>query len=195
MSTIANGWIDEGGTVGDGTRLWHQAQIAAGARVGADCTLGKGAYIGMGSTLGDRVKVGNYASVFGARIADEVMLCPGVLLLEDTAPRATTPDGRPKGLGDFTRRPVTIERGATIGAAAVIAPGVTIGAYALVAIGAVVVRDVLAHALVAGDPARQCGWVCVCGHTLGAEHRCDGCGRAYALDESVLTLSGQEPTR
>lgn len=195
MSTPPNGWIDEGGTVGDGTRLWHQAQVAAGAQVAADCTVGKGAYIGTGSTLGNRVKVGNYTSVFGARVADEVMLCPGVLLLEDAAPRATTPDGRRKGPGDFTRRPVTVERGATIGAAATIAPGVAIGAHALVAIGAVVVRDVPAHALVAGNPARQCGWVCVCGHTLDTDHHCSDCRRAYALDESVLALTGQEPTK
>jgi acetyltransferase-like isoleucine patch superfamily enzyme len=195
MTTPVNGWIDEGGAVGAATRLWHQAQVAAGARVGADCTVGKGAYIGTGSTLGDRVKVGNYTCVFGARVGDEVMLCPGVMVLEDSAPRATTPDGRRKSPGDFTRRPVTIERGATIGAAAAIAPGVRIGAYALVAIGAVVVRDVPPHALVAGNPARQCGWACVCGHTLDADHRCGHCGRAYTRHESVLTPAGQEPTR
>ncbi|MGI5201607.1 acyltransferase [Spirillospora sp. CA-108201] len=194
MNTPASGWVDEGGTAGEATRLWHQAQIAAGAQVGADCTLGKGAYIGTGSILGDRVKVGNYACVFGAHVADEAMLCPGVLLLEDAAPRATTPGGHRKGPADFTRRPVTVARGATIGAAAVIAPGVTIGTYALVAIGAVVVRDVPAHALVAGNPARQCGWVCVCGHTLDAEHRCSGCGRGYALNGSALTPTGEEST-
>src|ERR1035437_2814418 len=84
------GWVDPGGSAGDRTRLWHQAQIAAGARVGADCTLGKGAYVGTGAVIGDQVKIGNYACVFGAVIASEAMICPGAMLLEDPSPRATT---------------------------------------------------------------------------------------------------------
>ncbi|MGH4001318.1 MAG: phosphopantetheine-binding protein, partial [Pseudonocardiaceae bacterium] len=108
------GWVEDGARVGAGSRLWHQAQIAAGATVGRNCTLGKGAFVGAGSSIGDLVKIGNYACVFGARIADEVMICPGALLLEDPAPRATTADGRRKESGEFTRRPVTIGHGATI---------------------------------------------------------------------------------
>jgi acetyltransferase-like isoleucine patch superfamily enzyme/acyl carrier protein len=183
----AFGWVDPGGQVGTGTRLWHHAQVAAGARVGDNCTLGKGVFVGTGSTVGDRVKIGNGASIFGATIADDAMICPGALLLEDPAPRASTPEGRPKGPADFQRRPVVVERGATIGAGATLAPGVTIGAYALVAIGAVVVRPVPAHALVAGNPARQCGWVCVCGHTLDDQHHCPVCGRGYHRDGDQLT--------
>jgi acetyltransferase-like isoleucine patch superfamily enzyme len=180
-----SGWTDPGGSAGDRTRLWHQAQIASGARVGADCTLGKGAYVGTGAVIGDRVKIGNYACVFGAVIADEVMICPGALLLEDPAPRATTPEGARKSPSDFTRRPVRVGPGATIGAGAVIAPGVTIGARAMVAIGAAVVRDVAAHALVAGNPARPCGWACACGATLDPDLRC-GCGRVYTLTGQIL---------
>lgn len=177
--TIVQGWIDPGGVVGDGTRLWHQAQVASGAHVGADCVLGKGAYLGGGSRVGDRVKIGNYANIFGARIADEAMICPAVLLLEDRAPRAITPDGRRVGPGDWTPHPVTVGLGATIGAGAMIAPGVRIGAHAMVALGAAVFHDVAPHALVAGNPARQCGWVCLCGHTLDTDLRCPNCPRTY----------------
>jgi acetyltransferase-like isoleucine patch superfamily enzyme/acyl carrier protein len=184
------GWVEDGAHVGPGTRLWHQAQIVAGATVGRDCTLGKGAYVGAGSRIGDLVKIGNYAGVFGARIADRVMICPAALLLEDPAPRATTPDGRRKQSNDFIRLPVTIGHGATIGAGAVIAPGVRVGAHALVALGAVVVRDVAAHALVAGNPARHCGWVCTCGHTLNDQLRCPGCRSAYTPDSDSLKAPG-----
>jgi UDP-2-acetamido-3-amino-2,3-dideoxy-glucuronate N-acetyltransferase len=182
----ALGWLDEGATAGDGTRLWHSAQIAAGATAGAGCTLGKNAFIGTGSIIGDRVKIGNNAGVFGAVIADEVMICPGALLLEDPAPRATTPGGQRTGPADWTRRPVTVHAGATIGAGAVIAPGVTIGTRAMVALGAVVLRDVPAHALVIGNPARQVGWVCHCGHTLDDTLTCPACQRAYTSDDGEL---------
>jgi len=181
------GWTDPGGSTGPGTRLWHQAQVAAGATVGADCTIGKGAYVGAGAVIGDRVKIGNYASVFGATVEDEAMICPGAMLLEDPAPRATNPDRTRKGAADWTPRPVTVGRGATIGAGAVIAPGVAVGAQAMIAIGAVVTRDVAAHALVAGNPARPVGWACACGATLDAGLRCPSCGRAWEHGEQGLT--------
>jgi acetyltransferase-like isoleucine patch superfamily enzyme len=182
----AIGWLDEGAVSGTGTRLWHQAQISTGAVVGDDCTLGKGCFIGNGSNVGDRVKIGNYANLFGADIGNEVMICPAVLLLEDRAPRATTPEGHRKDTEDWARHPVTIGTGATIGAAAVIAPGVTVGAHALVGLGAVVLRDVPAHALVIGNPARQIGWVCRCAATLDPQLHCSACSRTYQRDGDHL---------
>ncbi len=171
--------------LGRRTRVWHQAQIADGAQVGEDCTIGKGAYIGAGSVLGDRVKVQNGCGVFGARLEDETMLAPGVYLLEDPAPRATTPGGRTKTAEDWQRRPVTIRHGATVGANATLAPGVTVGKHAMVAIGSVVHRDVPDHALVAGNPARQVGWVCACGHRLDHDLACR-CGNRYQTDLAGL---------
>jgi UDP-2-acetamido-3-amino-2,3-dideoxy-glucuronate N-acetyltransferase len=172
--------------LGGRTRVWHQAQVADGARIGEDCTIGKGVYIGAGSVLGDRVKVQNGCGVFGGRLEDETMLAPGVYLLEDPAPRAATPDGRVKTAADWQRRPVTVRRGATIGANATIAPGVTVGRYALVAIGSVVHRDVPDHALMAGNPARQVGWVCACGHRVDEDLAC-GCGNRYQTSPDGLT--------
>ena len=184
---LGPGWVDPGGAAGPGTRLWHQAQIASGARVGAGCTLGKGAYIGSGSRIGDRVKVGNYASVFGASIEDEAMICPGALLLEDPAPRSLTPGGQRKGAGDFTCRPVVVGRGATVGAGAVLAPGVTVGPHALIGVGAVVLRDVPAHAVVLGNPARVIGWACRCGHRLDETLHCTACSLAYRQEKGTVS--------
>ena len=189
----ALGVVDDGAVIGVGSRLWHQAQVGADARIGADCTLGKGAYVGSGSRVGDRVKLGNYACVFGATIGDDAMISPHAALLEDPAPRATTPDGRRKQHTDFDQRPVTVGRRATIGAGAMIAPGVTVGHDALVAIGAVVARDVPPYALVAGNPARQCGWVCTCGHTLTDMLQCPRCSRRYDRHGDALHPLGDPP--
>ncbi|MGB5085391.1 MAG: putative colanic acid biosynthesis acetyltransferase [Methylocystis silviterrae] len=53
--------------------------------------------------------------------------------------------------------PVTIEAGAWVAAEAFVGPGVTIGERAVVAARAVVVRDIPAEAIVAGNPARHVG--------------------------------------
>ena len=165
--------------IGAATKIWHEAQVMPGARVGARCTIGKSAFVGDGTVLGDDVKVGNHADVFGALVDDAAFLGPHSCLLEDPSPRSLTVDGTRRGPGDFTRRPVRVGTGASIGAAAVVLPGVTIGEHALVGAGAVVHRDVDAHAVVTGNPARQVGWVCRCGDRLDDEHRC-ACGLSYS---------------
>jgi UDP-2-acetamido-3-amino-2,3-dideoxy-glucuronate N-acetyltransferase len=174
--------------VGAGTRIWHQVQVGEDVTIGDDCVLGKGVYVSSATVIGHRVKIQNGCGVFGARLEDEVMLAPGVYLLEDPTPRAATPLGAPKSRDDWTRHPVTIRRGATVGANAVVAPGVTVGRYALIAIGSAVHRDVLDHALVAGNPARQVGWVCRCGKRLDDELTCPSCALSYTNTECGLAL-------
>lgn len=174
--------------VGAGTRIWHQAQVLSGAMIGCNCTLGKGAFVGTGSRIGDLTKLGNYASVFGATIEAEVFIGPQACLLEDQYPRATNLNGTRKGPGDFSTAPVTIRRGATVGAAAVVLPGVTVGSYAMIAAGAIVHKDVPSQAMVAGNPARQIGYVCRCGQGLDQQLAC-ACGQRYALLAGELTAS------
>ncbi|MDQ7808424.1 phosphopantetheine-binding protein [Amycolatopsis sp. A133] len=170
--------LGEAAHVGLGSRVWHRAQLADGVEVGEECTLGTGVHLGTGTRVGNRVKMQNLVQVFGADIHDDVMLAPAVLILEDPAPRAVTPAGAPQTPADWTARPVTVCRGATIGAGAVLLPGVRIGAHALVAAGAVVDHDVPPHALLAGNPCRQIGWACLCGHRL-TNDTCRHCGTRY----------------
>ena len=171
-------------TIGEGTRVWNEAQVRERARVGRECILGKGAYVGEGVTIGDRCKLENRASVFeGATLEDGVFVGPHAAFLNDKRPRAITPNGRLKTAADWTISPTRAGEGAAIGAGALILPGVTVGRWAMVGAGAVVTRDVPDFALVTGNPARVAGYVCRCGTIAtspahprdGQEPRCARC--------------------
>lgn len=183
--------VDATAVLGARTRVWHLAQIREDARLGADCNIGRGAYIGPGVVLGDACKVQNYALVYEpAVVGDGVFIGPAVVFTNDEFPRAANPDGSPKGADDWHAVGVTVERGASIGARAVCIAPVTIGEWALVAAGAVVTRDVPAHALVAGVPARRVGWVGRTGHRLrfdGDVWVCPDTGEQYAETSESLT--------
>ncbi|WP_411732509.1 acyltransferase [Paeniglutamicibacter sp.] len=157
-------------TIGAGTNIWHLAQVREGAILGSGCNIGRGAYIGPKVELGDNCKVQNYALVYEpARLADGVFIGPAAVLTNDLFPRAINTDGSLKSHDDWESVGVTIGRGASIGAQAVCIAPLTIGPWATVAAGAVVNRDVPAHAIVAGVPARQIGWVGEAGHPLHQE--------------------------
>ena len=146
--------------IGEGSSVWHLAQVREGATLGKNCVIGRGAYIGTDVHLGDNCKVQNYALVYEpAELANGVFIGPAVVLTNDHNPRAINPDGTLKDASDWEPVGVTIGEGAAIGARAVCVAPVTIGPWATVAAGAVVTRDVPAYGLVVGVPARRIGWV------------------------------------
>ena len=151
-------------TLGDGVKVWNEAQVRERARIGRECILGKGVYVGEGVVVGDRCKLENRVSLFeGATLEDGVFVGPHAAFLNDKKPRAITPDGRLKTLADWTVSPTRAREGAAIGGGALILPGVTVGRWAMVGSGAVVTKDVPDFALVVGNPARVVGYVCRCG--------------------------------
>lgn len=154
-------------SIGDGSQVWHLAQVREGVQMGDGCVVGRGAYIGTGVQLGRHCKIQNYALVYEpAHLGDGVFVGPGVVLTNDTYPRAVNPDGSLKSADDWHAVGVTIGDGASIGARAVCVAPVRIGAWATVAAGSVVTHDVPAYAIVRGVPARRVGWVGRAGQPL-----------------------------
>jgi acetyltransferase-like isoleucine patch superfamily enzyme len=153
--------------VGEGTQVWHHAQIRPRASIGANCILGKGVYIDADVVVGDNCKLQNGVFVYRpAVLEDGVFLGPGVIVTNDRVPRAVNPDGTLKLVADWEATGVTVRAGAAVGAGSVLLAGVTVGRWALVGLGSVVIRDVPDHGLVVGNPARLIGHVCACGARL-----------------------------
>lgn len=177
----------ESDEVGPRTRLWAFAHVMRGAVVGSDCNICDHAFIEGGVRIGNRVTVKNGVQIYDkVTIEDDVFLGPNMIFTNDLRPRVAfkkTPD-------QFL--PIVVKRGATIGANATIVCGVTIGEQAFIGAGSVVTRDVPAHGLAVGNPARRVGWVCRCGERLGVTLVCR-CGRRHRLVSEAVGLSSEDP--
>jgi UDP-3-O-[3-hydroxymyristoyl] glucosamine N-acyltransferase len=166
--------VEDGASIGGATKVWHHCHVRAGALIGGSCVLGKNVYVDADVDIGDRVKIQNNVSVYaGVHIADDVFVGPSATFTNDRVPRA---------FNDQWKVVETwVERGASIGANATIVCGHRLGEYSMVAAGATVTRDVAAHELVGGTPARRIGWVCRCGALVSREEdapsdlRCGPC--------------------
>jgi hypothetical protein len=120
----------------------------------------------------------------GVTCEDEVFLGPNVLFTNDLRPRAA------RGRGADELLSTVVRRGASLGAGVVVVCGHVIGEYAFAAAGSVIASGVPAHAFVAGNPARQKGWVCVCGERLTAGLRCAACERRFEPGAAGLRAAG-----
>jgi len=153
-------FIDDPVEIGPGTKIWHNTHVMKGARIGTRCILGQNCQVAEGVVLGNNVKVQNNVSIYtGAVIEDDVFLGPSCVLTNVTNPRSQ--------INRHTLYEKTVfRRGATVGANATILCGIELGRYCFIAAGAVVTKDVPDYALMAGNPARQVGWMSRHGHRL-----------------------------
>jgi acetyltransferase-like isoleucine patch superfamily enzyme len=184
--------VDERAVIGEGSSVWHLAQVREGAVLGENVVVGRGAYVGTGVRVGDNCKIQNYALVYEpAELEAGVFIGPAVVLTNDHFPRSVNPDGSQKTGHDWDLVGVTIREGASIGARSVCVAPITIGRWALVAAGSVVTKDVPDFALVAGVPARRIRWVGRAGVPLeptgDGQFVCPETGTRYVENDDTLT--------
>ena len=165
--------VDDGCSLGSGTKVWHFSHVLKGSRIGSDCVLGQNVMVGPEVIVGDRCKIQNNVSLYkGVTLEDGVFCGPSCVFTNVNTPRAEI-----ERKDEF--RETRVGRGATIGANATIVCGHDIGDYAFIAAGAVVTSNVPAFALMAGVPARRIGWVGHAGEQLGPDLVCPRDGRRY----------------
>lgn len=177
--------IDEGCTIGKGTRIWHFSHIMPNCVIGENCNIGQNVVISPEVVLGNNVKVQNNVSIYtGVICEDDVFLGPSMVFTNVTNPRSAV-----NRRNQYAR--TVVKRGASIGANATIVCGHDIGAYAFVGAGAVVTKHVPDFALVVGNPARQIGWMSEYGHRLAFDQAgfatCPESGQQYQLQHHTVT--------
>lgn len=189
--------IEDGVTLGEGTRVYDHAHLRRNCRIGRDCIIGGKTTIAYEVVIGDFCKINSAAYIpFGVTLEDGVMISAGVIFTNDRFPRAANADLTALAASDpdeHTGR-TRVGCGATIGAGAVIGSDLTIGRWAVVGMGSVVTRDVGDYQLAYGSPARPAGVVCRCGmllHRFAASDSferlvCARCERTYSCEQRVV---------
>lgn len=178
-------YIDENVEIGEGTKIWYFCHVQKGARIGKNCILGQNVNISNNVLIGNGCKIQNNVSIYeGVELEENVFCGPSCVFTNDITPRA-------RYSKSHKYNKTLIRHDATLGANCTIVCGHTIGEFAMVAAGAVVTKDVGAHVLMAGVPARQIGWVCECGQVLDKELRCPVCERKYLIKDGIIILSGE----
>ena len=127
--THINARIEPGAMIRDNVTIGDHAVIMMGAIINIGATIGEGTMIDMGAILGGRAQFGKNCHIGAGAVLAGVIEPPSA-------------------------SPVIIEDDVLIGANAVVVEGVHIGKGAVVGAGSIVLNDVPANAVVAGNPAR-----------------------------------------
>ncbi len=176
--------IDEGCTIGKGSKIWHFSHIMSNCTIGEACNIGQNVVVSPEVVLGSNVKVQNNVSIYtGVTCDDDVFLGPSMVFTNITNPRSA-----------INRRDqyakTHVGKGATIGANATVVCGHNIGTFAFIGAGAVVTKNVPPYALVVGNPSKQIGWMSEYGHRLEFNNKglaiCPESKETYQLNDDKV---------
>lgn len=180
----SSAFIDEGCTIGNGTKIWHFSHIMPNCTIGENCNIGQNVVISPDVVLGKNVKIQNNVSIYtGVTCEDDVFLGPSMVFTNVINPRSAV-----NRKSEYAK--TRVGKGASIGANATIVCGHDIGEFAFIGAGAVVTKTVPAFALVVGNPSRQIGWMSEYGHRLdfadGVNATCQESGQTYKLENNTV---------
>ncbi len=177
--------IDDGASIGAGTKIWHFSHIMPDCVLGENCNIGQNVVVSTKVVLGRNVKVQNNVSIYeGVTCDDDVFLGPSMVFTNVINPRSAV-----NRKSEYLK--THVGKGASIGANATIVCGHNIGEYAFIGAGAVVTKEIPAYALVVGNPARQTGWMSEFGHRLEFDQNgiavCPESSEKYKLTENTVS--------
>ncbi len=177
--------IDEGATIGKGTKVWHFSHIMPKCKLGENCNIGQNVVISPEVVLGRNVKVQNNVSIYtGVTCDDDVFLGPSMVFTNVINPRSAI-----NRKNEYAK--THVGKGVSIGANATIVCGHDIGEYAFIGAGAVVTKNVPPYSLWVGNPAKQMGWISEYGHRLQFDKDgiavCEESKQKYKLDNNKIT--------
>lgn len=177
--------IDDGCEIADDAKIWHFTHVMPDCVIGEACNIGQNCVIFPKVVLGKNVKIQNNVSVYtGVTCEDDVFLGPSMVFTNVINPRSGV-----NRRGQYSK--TTVRKGVSIGANATIVCGNDIGEYAFIGAGAVVTKEILAYALVVGNPAKQIGWMSEFGHRLNFNEKglatCEESGDTYRLENGRVT--------
>lgn len=178
--------VDEGASIGSGSKIWHFVHVCGGAKIGKNVSLGQNVFVGNKVQIGNDCKIQNNVSIYdNVKLENGVFCGPSMVFTNVYNPRALIER-------KTEYRNTLVKTGSTLGANCTILCGITIGKFSFIGAGAMVNKDVPDYALMVGVPAKQIGWMSEFGEQLdlplegNCETICHNSNNTYILSDKSL---------
>ena len=178
-------YVDDNVEIGEGTKIWHFCHILPGTKIGENCSLGQNVMAGPDVVIGNGCKIQNNVALYKGVILEDGVFCgPSMVFTNVTTPRSEV-----NRQNEYAE--TLVRKGVTIGANATIVCGHELGQYSFIAAGAVVTKNVKPHAVMAGVPAKQIGWVAHSGEMLRDDLVCPRTKDTYEVQDGELVRTSE----